>query len=407
MRGEAVKMEQITEAELAEQKRKEMIEEEFGLKVLDNKSALNTRNLWKKAVPNSSEGFLDYYYESRIKKSLVFALEDGEVYSMLHLAPYFAAIRRNPPLPGARRLPCMADVVRIDANLISMAATQEEYRKKGSMKKLICGALEYQRRKNVPLCIANTDNQEFFEQFGFHYIYNQPQYELNLEMITIEMLKRAADGENVPLNQQNVILTAVDNDRLLSLAHFVNANLCRYYGLFVIRSAVYYEHLLDELKSDGGNLYQIVENGTIQGYFAYAQNEDCKIREAVFEKESDVERYFQKSNANKPAAMARIVNLPEMLKHISSNGKVTIAIQMQDPVIAENNGLFIWYLDEKGSRMERVDESKGGEEPSMRPEVTTTIGAFTAFLFEYEKLKQNLKFDSIYLSGPAWINEKY
>ena len=135
-------MEQITEAELAEQKRKEMIEEEFGLKVLDNKSALNTRNLWKKAVPNSSEGFLDYYYESRIKKSLVFALEDGEVYSMLHLAPYFAAIRRNPPLPGARRLPCMADVVRIDANLISMAATQEEYRKKGSMKKLICGALE-------------------------------------------------------------------------------------------------------------------------------------------------------------------------------------------------------------------------------------------------------------------------
>ena len=92
-------MEQITEAELAEQKRKEMIEEEFGLKVLDNKSALNTRNLWKKAVPNSSEGFLDYYYESRIKKSLVFALEDGEVYSMLHLAPYFAAIRRRKTAP--------------------------------------------------------------------------------------------------------------------------------------------------------------------------------------------------------------------------------------------------------------------------------------------------------------------
>ena len=61
---------------------------------------------------------------------------------------------------------------------------------------------------------------------------------------------------------------------------------------------MYYERLLDELKSDGGNLYQIVENGTIQGYFAYAQNEDCKIREAVFEKESDMERYFQKSKTN-------------------------------------------------------------------------------------------------------------
>ena len=42
-------MEQITEAELAEQKRKEMIEEEFGLKILDNKSALNFLTIIMKA----------------------------------------------------------------------------------------------------------------------------------------------------------------------------------------------------------------------------------------------------------------------------------------------------------------------------------------------------------------------
>ena len=105
--------------------------------------------------------------------------------------------------------------------------------------------------------------------------------------------------------------------------------------------------------------------------------------------------------------MARIVNLPEILKHVAAHGKVTIAIRLKDSVIAENDGLFLWYLDEKGSRMERVEETKQSEETSMRPEVTVTIGEFTAFLFEYIKLKQNMKFDSIYLSGPAWINERY
>lgn len=47
------------------------------------------------------------------------------------------------------------------------------------------------------------------------------------------------------------------------------------------------------------------------------------------------------------------------------------------------------------------------KEPSMRPEVTTTIGEFTAFIFEYMKLKQSAKFDSIYLAGPVSVNDIY
>ena len=69
--------------------------------------------------------------------------------------------------------------------------------------------------------------------------------------------------------------------------------------------------------------------------------------------------------------------------------------------------MFLWYLDEDGSRMERVEEQDGA------PEVTATIGAFTAFIFEYMveymdahmKWKQNAKFDSIYLAGPAFLTE--
>ncbi len=59
--------------------------------------------------------------------------------------------------------------------------------------------------------------------------------------------------------------------------------------------------------------------------------------------------------------------------------------------------------------MERVEAPDGAmeKEPSMRPEVTTTIGEFTAFIFEYMKLKQSAKFDSIYLAGPVSVNDIY
>lgn len=400
-------MEQVIKAQKVEQEIRKQIETAFDLCILSGEPAKTTRQLWEEAFPKASENFLDYYFEQRVKDNIVFAIKNDDIQSMLHLTPYSAAMRRNPLLPRINRPPCMADVARVDTNLISVAATGKEYRNKGYMRRMLLGALEYQRKLEVPFCFVEPDNKELFEHFGFHCIQDNSQYELNTEIISKQMLKQAADGETVYLNPSNITLSVADKSSLLSLAHFVNANLCRHYGLFNIRSAVYYERFLSELKSCNGNLYQIMENGKRKGYFAYTEETDCSIREAVFENKSDIERYFYVAKDKKPAVMARIVNLPEMLKHISANGKVTIAIRLKDPVIAENDGLFIWYIDEKGSCMERVEETDNCEESSMRPEVTATIGEFTAFIFEYIKLKQNMKFDSIYLSGPVWISERY
>lgn len=389
------------------------IESEYGITVLRGEDARATRKLWEEVFPETSGEFLDYYYEQRIGDNTVFAVRGDELQAMLQLAPYSAALHRNSPRQGTKRLPSMVDIIRTDTNLVSVAATREAYRQKGCMGRLMSGALEYQRRMKVPFCFVVTGNEEFFGHFGFHYIYDRPQYELNLETISEEMLRRAADGETVALVSRGMpdaperTLCAASPDSLLLLAHFVNARLCRQYRLFVIRSAVYYERFQRELRSNGGELFLIMEKEQIIGYFAYANEPECMIREAVFEQEPDIAQYLCIREQKRPAVMARITNLPEMLKHISGDGKVTIAIRITDPVLAENNGLFIWYLDERGSYMERVSQAGDGEDPSMRPEVTATIGEFTAFIFEYITLKQNAKFGSIYLSGPAWINERY
>lgn len=337
----------------------------------------------------------------RTEDAVIFAAERDE--TKLCLVPRAAAMRRNPPLPGANRLPCMADVVRVEPYYISSIPVKEAGAADDCVEKLMTASLAYQYRMWVPFTLIHDDNGAAYEGYGFHDIYDKQEYQLNEEIITPSILKQAENGEIVSLNPSNIMFSALNKRDELALAHFVNASLCKKYGLFVIRNAVYYEKLQRKLVSQGGNIYLIKENDKLRGYFTYINSDT--IGEVVFENEFEIERYFHRKGEKKPVTMARIVNLPEMLRHISSRGKVTVAIRLTDPIISENDGLFIWYLDENGSRMERIDEPKGDLAAAIRPEITTTIGELTAFFFEYIKLKQNMKFDSIYLSGPAWINE--
>lgn len=366
---------------------------------------------------------------------IAFSVQDDRASAMLKLVLRVAAMRRNPPVTSAGCLPCMADIERVETGLISAISAKEGERGGNLTKKLISGALEYQNRMRFPVCLVEgirghfdqgycqgfrqnlqeslpkSDNvlsgEDFFRNFGFQYIYDRPHYALNTETISLEMLERAARGTTVMLDVPNVTLQAVAQKDMLSLAHFVNARLCRQYGFFVIRSAAYYEEVQKKLLDSGGNLFQIMENGMRKGYFICTDTAAGSIGEVVFDQTFDRECYLLTEKGKAPAVMARIVNMPEMLRHVAGNGNITIAIRLSDPVIAENDGLFLWYIGEEGSRMERVEDpgAEKANDSSMRPEVTTTIGAFTAFLFSYMKLKQNAKFDSIYLAGPAFVNE--
>lgn len=342
---------------------------------------------------------------------IVFSMQNDGILSVLELTSRVAAMRRNPPAAGAGCLPCMADIERVDTGLISAISVKEGDCDEKLTRELIAGALEYQNQMQFPICLVEDtmSGEDFLGNFGFQYICDRPHYALNTATISPEMLERASRGETVILDIPNVALQVVVQEDMLSLAHFVNARLCSQYGFFVIRSAAYYEQVQKKLLDSGGNLFQIMENGIRKGYFICADIAAGIIGEVVFDQAFDRECYLLTEKGKAPSVMARIVNLPEMLRHVAGNGKITIAIRLKDPVIAENDGLFIWYIDEGGSRMERVEERERETEndSSMRPEVTTTIGAFTAFIFDYMKLKQNAKFDSIYLAGPAFVNEIY
>lgn len=400
-------MEQVIQAALKEKEIRSQIENEYKVRTLCKEEIVKTKGLWKEAFPEYTDNALDFYFENRAEDGIMFAVENEEIISMLNLYPYSAAVRRNPPLPGKNRIPCMADVVRVDTNYMAGFATKQEYQRHGYGQRVMEGALRYQYNMNVPFMLVSSDknSDEILKKMGFHYIYDRFQYELDHDLISEEMLGRAESGEVVKLSPSNITLSVVNKEKLLTLAHFVNANLCKKYGLFMIRSAVYYERLQREVISRGGNIFIIMENDKIIGYFSLTRDNTEELHEVVFERQSDIDRYIYTSKERKPSVMARIVNLSEMLKLIASQGKVTIAVRIYDEMIAQNNGLFIWYLDEHGSYMERIEEDEKVKSYQMRPELTVTIGELTAFFFEYIKLKENLKFDSIYLTGPAWVNE--
>lgn len=401
-------MEQIIKSEQVEREIIKDIESEYGVAALIKHETLVTRKLWEKIFTDDEKEFLDFYYETKAKDSVVFVISreknisQESIVAMLHLTPYAAALRRNPPLPGADKVPCMADIVKADVNSISKLATDEMYRNRGYAKKLIASALEYQNCMKVPFTFVKSENDAFFEKYGFSYIYDKTKYELNKNIISEDMLRRAEQGEKVVI-EDGVIIETVEKKELLTLAHFVNANLCKIYGLFNIRSAIYYEKLQKELMAKGGNIYQIVKDNQLLGYFTYINKCTESVIEVVFADEYYEDKYFYKTTDKEPAVMARVVNLPEMLKYIRSKGKVTIAVRVIDPIMVDNDGLFIWYIDEKGSHMVKQDEDEAGLK--YRPEITVTIGELTAFFFEYIKLKRNMKFDSIYLTGPVFINE--
>lgn len=346
-----------------------------------------------------------------MENRIVFSMQNDGKPSALALTSRTAAMHRKPLSASVGHIPNMAEIERVGTNVISAAAWQEAYCDEAAARTLLSGALACQNQMQVPICFVESplSGGESLEHLGFQYIYDRPQYTLNTQTVSVEMLERAARGEAVSLDIPGVTLQSVRREELLSLAHFVNARLCRQYGIFLIRSASYYESVQEKLLAMGGNLFQIMERGVRRGYFAYTNTAADSIREAVFDQAFDRECYLLTERGKKPAVMARIVNLPELLKHVTGNGRITIAVQIKDSVIAENDGLFIWYINEEGSRMERVDAPAAGMEmdSSMRPEFTATIGEFAAFVFAYTTLKQNAKFDSIYLAGSAWLDDIY
>lgn len=267
-------------------------------------------------------------------------------------------------------------------------------------------SLMQQKEQGRALTYYNPENmQEMvrYQQFGFapvgdNYLFIRKKIILSDEILTSCILE---DCVKIPGTEY--VMKKIETSEIPELVQFVNSELSIRYGVFAFRTVSYFERILEILAEFHGYLFVLKRQDKIAGYFSLEdvfENEIC--REALFIRDEIRDDFFETRKDTLPV-LARVVSLRNMVKHVCCEGRVTIALRIEDPMIRDNNGTYLWFIDEKGSRLELVT-TENSSLPG--PELSVTIGEFTSILLGYKSMQKYKKFESMKLLGPAWLPER-
>ena len=116
---------------------------------------LKTRKLYEENFDIGDKDFVDYYYQTIIKRNEVVVMEnDNNIISMIHLNPYEYNI--------------CGDIKTI--HYLVAIATEKEHRNKGYISKTLNFAIDYLNELKEPFCFLVPENEtleKFYNRFGF------------------------------------------------------------------------------------------------------------------------------------------------------------------------------------------------------------------------------------------------
>lgn len=187
---------------------------------------LKTRKLYEENFDIGDKDFIDYYYETIIKRNEVVVMEDsGTVISMVHLNPYEYNI--------------CGDIKTI--HYLVGIATKKEYRNKGYITKTLNFAINYLNDLKEPFCFLVPENknlEKFYQRFGFERVckfnidkFSKEKYDIypvntveydNLMKKEQEFLLVSTDEYKKELSEKNVIVKMLNNNLNLSIEKLRN-----------------------------------------------------------------------------------------------------------------------------------------------------------------------------------------
>lgn len=322
-----------------------------------------TRSLWEEVFWEDSIRFTDYYFKYKAKLNIGYVIGDAPYNAMLFRTPYLLQIGE----------------IQKEISYIVGVATRKEYRKKGYMRSLLEHAFQGMYKEKQPFTFLMPANPAIYEPFGFRYVYQRDQWKLESKQ---SELSAAEITDKKPMNvtalSDGIFAVSQIREELPEfpiferLALFANSILKERYDIYVHRDVDYYTRQLEESKAQNGDIYVLFRQGEIQGFYLYAEEEEeVYIQELLKRKEEDFP-YIEKIG-QKPIIMARIVHLEEMLKLVKSPKETNVIIQVEDPWIKENEGIYEWKLGPWGSRVQRVNERKTVDYRVHIEELTTRL----------------------------------
>lgn len=220
---------------------------------LEKEEHIRTRKLWEEIFAEDSKEFLDYYYSVKVRDNEIYVIEDGEdIVSMLHLNPYHMRVGKQ--IYGT--------------HYIVAVATDERYRRKGLMAKLLNYAMDIMKGRNEPFTFLMPASEAIYKPFGFEFVYEQEF------------------GDFFGSNKADIDteFRLADRDDCKMIADFANEFL-KGKDVVAWRDAHYYETLLLEHQSENGGILLAKEDDKITGVFCFYGGEKKEIREPLFYEE--------------------------------------------------------------------------------------------------------------------------
>ncbi len=313
------------------------------------------RRLWEEAFPEDSKEFVDYYFKEKLKDNRILALREGErVYGMIHLNPYLLNVRN----------------LQWKVDYLVGIATDKERRHRGYMRSLLQKMMADMVQNKVPFCFLMPADEAIYRPFGFTFIFRQPVF---------------TPGEGWGKEGQKLISWAELGNReaaFYEVAEWMNGWLKKHYEVYGIRNPDYVERLMEELASEDGGFDLLYEEEQIKAMRSFWGREKKEQRLLY----GDFPYVEEKKEPGKSAIMARVISLEAFVKVIRLKNmgdgisERVIPLLVSDSLIRENQGHWMWHLNQETSWLEKVSEDKDWDGEQF---LSLTIEELTSWLFGY------------------------
>lgn len=297
---------------LVRQKR-ELSGDEREIRSLSDAEKQATEPLYHECFPEDSRSFREYYYTEKVKNNRILALRSG--------GEWVSMIQRNPyrMLFGGREW---------ELDYLVAVATREDCRRRGLFRHLMVRLLEDQRKEGKPFTYLVPVNEAVYRPFGFTWIGSLPEWELT---------------EDAKELLETQVCTDTQED-CAAAAEYMESWLDANAGLHTKRDAAYVSGLLKELASENGQLVFLKRDGTTVGLQADWGIEKREQRLLY------ADGAYTKKTGEKPWNMGRVTHLETFLAAFSRREDcredLVLGIRMEDTLIPEQNGEFLWKVGE-------------------------------------------------------------
>ncbi|MFO7294729.1 MAG: GNAT family N-acetyltransferase [Clostridia bacterium] len=309
------------------------------------------KRLWEYCFDDPPE-FVNWFFSRRYKDQNTLAVyEGGSIRCALQLLPYKIMLRDQP----------------LKTSYLVGLSTWPQYRGRGNARALIRHALEIMRMRQEWVSILLPFRYDFYRKHGWEICYHHLMYRGGREML-------GPAGKIL----EDIIPADKGQIHLMNMCYqkFMKA-----YNGYVMRNEDDWDRWLDDLYIAGGTGYIAVKDSQAIGYVLFEiSNRQCKVRELIYTS-PEAQKALMRLIANhysqidsivwnappddisymdmpdprgmmykQPYVMGRIVDVGQALRILKPLREVELNIQVIDPLLEWNNGVF--SLRNAGGAME-------------------------------------------------------